>query len=34
MTIEKFGQELKKSKKGYKLLYTFSDKVFGYSYAV
>ena len=34
LILEKFGQELKKSKQGYRLLYSFSDKIFGYSYAV
>ena len=34
LVIEKFGQTMKRSKTGYNLLYTFSDKIFGYSYAV
>ena len=34
LVIEKFGQEIKKSKSGYRLLYTFSDKIYGYSYAI
>lgn len=34
LIIEKFGQELKKSKSGYRLLYTFSDKVSGFTYAI
>ena len=34
LVMDKFGQEMKRSKAGYNLLYTFSDKIFGYSYAV
>ena len=35
LVMEKFGHELKKSKSGkYRLLYTFSDKIFGYTYAI
>lgn len=34
MVVEKFGQEVKNSKSGYRLLYSFSDKTFGYTYAV
>ena len=34
LVIEKFGQELKNSKSGYRLVYSFSDKIFGYSYAI
>ena len=33
LVIDKFGQELE-NKKGYKLLYTFSEQVHAYSYAV
>ena len=31
--IEKFGQELE-AKKNYKVLYTFSEQIHGYSYAI
>ena len=34
LIIERFGQEMKKSKAGFRLLYTYSDKIVGYSYAV
>ena len=34
LIIDKFGQELKNSKRGYRLLYSFSDKISGYSYAI
>ena len=34
LVVEKFGQEIKKSEKGYRVLYTVSDKIFGYTYAI
>lgn len=35
MIMEKFGHEQKKSKShGFKLMYTYSDKIGGYSYSV
>jgi hypothetical protein len=34
LVMEKFGHEQKKSKQGYRLLYTFSDKILGYTYGV
>ena len=34
LVMEKFGHEVKKSKQGYRLMYTFSDKIFGYSYGI
>jgi hypothetical protein len=33
LIIEKYGQELE-NKKGYKLLYTYSEQIHAYSYAV
>ena len=34
LVTEKFGHEVKKSKQGYRLQYTFSDKINAYSYSV
>ena len=34
LILEKFGIEDKNSRSGYRLLYTFSDKVYGFSYAI